>query len=101
MNMEELKRKYWLVNPDTPEDLETRRPFAKVLKYGDKIMMTDSFFNGFNNPSYFVVIYDFLTEDHSCEGLMEISMINEELFIDEGHAIAWAIEFIDHFEEKR
>ena len=85
----ERARTYRLPNPSTPEDLECR--WSKTLRYGDKVILAGHYYNGAGKPSYFSAVYEFLTADTSCEaeiGLWEVSGLE---FIDEGHAIEWAI----------
>ena len=62
-----------LPNPTTPEDLECR--WSKIL----------------NKPSYFGAVYEFLDDDHSCEGTIGLAAVSDIEFEDDGHAIAWAM----------
>ena len=80
---------YKLPNPTTPEDLETR--WSKVLTFGDKVILAGHFYNGMNKPSYFGAVYEFLTEDTTCEGMVGLKEVSGIDFEDDGHAIAWAI----------
>ena len=80
---------YRLPNPTTPEDLECR--WSKVLNFGDKILLAGHFFNGVNEPSYYGATYEYLTDDHTCEGAIGLSAVSEVEFMDDGHAIAWAM----------
>ena len=68
MTINEAMKKYRLPNPTTPEDLECR--WSKVLTFGDKIVMAGHFYNGQNRPCYFGAAYEFLTDDHTCEGMI-------------------------------
>ena len=36
-------------------------------------------------------IYRFTTDDHTCEGEIELVSISKDTFEDNGHAIAWAM----------
>ena len=36
--------------------------------------------------------YRFTTEDHTCEGEIKLVSISDETFLDNGHAIAWAMQ---------
>ena len=76
--------------PTTPEDLECR--WSKVLTFGDKIVMAGYFYNGMNKPCYFGAAYEFLTDDHTCEGMVGLRAASEIEFEDDGHAIAWAVQ---------
>ncbi len=87
MKIQEAMRTLRLPNPSTPEDLECR--WSKVLRYGDKVLVTGSYFLG--RPSYFGAVYEFLTDDHSCEGPIGLTAVSDVEFFDDGHAIAWAL----------
>lgn len=89
MTLNERARELRLPNPATPEDLECR--WSKLLNYGDKVIIAGYYYQGMGKPSYFGAVYEFLTDDTSCEGLVGIKEISEEYFEDDGHAIAWAI----------
>lgn len=84
MKIQEAMRTLRLPNPSTPEDLECR--WSKVLRYGDKVLVAGSYF-----PSYFGAVYEFLTDDHSCEGPIGLMAVSDVEFFDDGHAIAWAL----------
>ena len=72
MTINEAMRTYRLPNPTTSEDLEMRFSGmdGKVLNFGDKVLVAGYFYNGRNQPSYFGAVYEYLTEDHSCEGTL-------------------------------
>ena len=80
---------YRLPNPTTPEDLECR--WSKTLTFGNKVILAGHFYNGMNKPSYFGAVYEFLTEDTTCEGMVGLKEVSGIDFEDDGHAIAWAI----------
>lgn len=80
---------YRLPNPTTPEDLECR--WSKVLTFGNKTIMAGYYYNGMNRPSYFGAVYEFLTDDTTCEGAIGLKAVSEVEFEDDGHAIAWAM----------
>ena len=80
---------YRLPNPSTPEDLECR--WSKTLTFGNKVILAGHFYNGMNKPSYFGAVYEFLTEDTTCEGMVGLKEVSGIDFEDDGHAIAWAI----------
>ena len=90
MAINEAMKKYRLPNPTTAEDLECR--WSKVLTFGDKILMAGHFYNGKNKACYFGATYEFLTNDHTCEGEIKLVSISDETFLDNGHAIAWAMQ---------
>ena len=90
MTIKEAERTYRLPNPTTPEDLETC--WSRVLTFGDKILLAGYFYNGKNKPCYFGATYEFLTDDHSCEGAIGLRAVSEVEFEDDGHAMAWAMQ---------
>lgn len=78
-----------LPNPTTPENLECR--WSKILNFGDKVLLAGYYYNGMNKPSYFGAVYEFLGDDHSCEGTIGLAAVSGIEFEDDGHAIAWAM----------
>lgn len=90
MTINEAMRTYRLPNPTTPEDLECR--WSKVLNFGDKVLLAGYYYNGKNKPCYFGATYEFLTDDHTCEGTIGLAAASEVAFEDDGHAIAWAMQ---------
>ena len=90
MTINEAMRTYRLPNPTTPEDLECR--WSKVLTFGDKILLAGHYHNGKGKPCYFGATYEFLSDDHSCEGTIGLSAASAVEFEDDGHAIAWAMQ---------
>ena len=60
--------------------------------YGDKIILAGYYYNGKNKPCYYGATYEFLGDDHSCEGTIGLRAASEVEFEDDGHAIAWAMQ---------
>ncbi len=89
MTINEATRKYRLPNPTCPEDLDTR--WSKVLTFGDKLVLAGYYYNGKNKPCYYGATYEFLTDDHTCEGAIGLRAASEVEFEDDGHAILWAM----------
>ena len=89
MTISKAMRTYRLPNPATTEDLESRG--GKVLRFGDKVLLAGYFYNGMNKPCYYGAVYEYLTDDTSCEGTIGLSDVSEVEFEDDGHAIAWAM----------
>lgn len=81
---------YRLPPHSTPEDLESN--WSTVLEYGDKVILASYYYNGMNQPCYFGATYEYLTDDHSCEGIIGLRAASEVEFMDNGHAIAWAMQ---------
>lgn len=90
MTNNEAMKTYRLPNPTTSEDLECR--WSKLLTFGDKIVIAGYYYNGQNRPCYFGATYEFLTEDHTCEGAIGLKAVSGIDFEDDGHAIAWALQ---------
>ena len=62
-----------------------------VLKYNDHVLVTDHAWKGF-----IAGIYEFLEtpdeiDDGECECRLNLIAFPDDLYIDGGHAIAWAI----------
>ena len=90
MKINDAMRIYRLPNPTTPEDLECR--WSKTLTFGDRVVIAGYFFNGPNKPCYFGAAYEFLGDDHTCEGAIGLRAASGAEFEDDGHAIAWAMQ---------
>ena len=88
-----MKNIYRLPETTTPENLECRffTDSATFLTFGTKTLMAGYYYNGRNANSYYGAVYEFTTDDHSCEGDIRLVAISEELFADNGHAMAWAM----------
>ena len=93
MTINERMKKYRLPNPTCSEDLEMRFSGmdGKTLLYGDRILVAGFYWNGSSNPSYFGAVYEFLGNDHSCEGEIGLRAVSDVAHTDEGHAIEWAL----------
>ena len=92
-NLEFKARTHHLPMEATPETLETAffTGDATFLTFGNKTLMAGYSYQGRNEPSYFAAVYEFTTDDHTCEGSIQLTAVSEEYFIDNGHAIAWAM----------
>ena len=90
MTINEASRKSRLPSPTCSEDLETR--WSKVLTFGDKLVLAGYYYNGKNKPCYYGATYEFLTDDHTCEGAIGLRAASEVEFEDDGHAILWAMQ---------
>ena len=82
-------REYRLPMTTTPEDLGCR--WSTILNYGDRILLAGYYYSGRDADSYFGAIYEYTTEDHSCEGEIRLAAVSTEMFPDNGHAVAWAM----------
>ena len=90
MTITEGMKTYRLPNPSTQEDLETS--WSTVLNFGDKVILAGHYYNGKGKPSYYAAVYEFLTDDMTCEGAIGLSAVSEIEFEDNGHAVAWAMQ---------
>ena len=93
MNLNDGMKKYLLRITTTPEELEMRfyGNEGKTILYGDRVLVAGHFWMGSGRPSYYGAVYEFLSEDHSCEGEIGLRAVSEVEHIDEGHAIEWAM----------
>ena len=84
---------YRLPETTTPEMLEMRlmNDRGSILTFGDLILAAGYFYDP-NGRCYYGSTYRFTTEDHTCEGEIKLVSISDETFLDNGHAIAWAMQ---------
>lgn len=83
---------YRLQETTTPENLELRvmRHGGVCVTYGDRTLVAGYYYNP-NGRCYYGAIYRFTTADHTCEGEVKLVNISDDTFIDNGHALAWAM----------
>ena len=83
---------YRLQRVITPEELEMKMMYngGVVITFGDRILIAGYYYNP-NGRCYYGATYRFTTADHTIEGKVELVKISDESFIDNGHAIAWAM----------
>lgn len=91
--MKNNAKTYRLPETTTPENLETRffTSSATFLTFGNKTLMAGYYYSGRNANSYFGAVYEFTTDDHTCEGEIRLTAVSDKMFEDNGHAIAWAM----------
>lgn len=87
--MKNLMNKYRLPETTTPEDLACN--WSTTLNYGDKVLLAGYYFNGRNANCYFGAVYTHVDDNLSCEGEIRLTAISEEMYPDNGSAIAWAL----------
>ena len=75
----------------TPEKLATRFIYAKILTFGDRVLMAGYYHKGINEHGYYGAIYEFTSGRHSCEDEIRLVEVSSEFFPDDGHAIKWAM----------
>ena len=85
MTIKEGSNTYRLPLTTTQENLEGM--WSTVLAFGDRIIMAGYYWHG-----WFAAVYEFTTEDHSCESEIALTAVSEDTFEDNGHAIAWAMQ---------
>lgn len=93
MTIYDATRTYRLPNPSTPEDLETRFSGmdGKMITFTDKIVIAGHYYNGPGKPCYFGAVYEWLDEDHSCEGAVGLQAVSGVEFEHDGDAVVWGI----------
>ena len=91
--MKNNAKTYRLPETTTPENLETRffTGSATFLTFGNKTLMAGYYYSGRNANSYVGAVYEFTTDDHTCEGEIRLTAVSDKMFEDNGHAIAWAM----------
>ena len=55
------------------------------------MILAGHYWNGAGKPSYYGAVYEFLSDDTSCEGEIGIREVSGVDFMDEGHALEWAM----------
>ena len=91
MTIDKAMETYKLPNPCTSEDLQTYWNIRAVLRFGDKVLLAGYYYLAGHLPEYYGAVYEWLTDDHSCEGEIGLRAVSKTEFWDEGHAIAWAM----------
>ena len=93
MTINEATRAYRLPNPTTLEDLEGRFSGmdGKMLTFSDKVVITGYYWNGPGKPCYYGAVYEWLGEDHSCEGAVGLREVSDVEFEHDGDAVVWGI----------
>ena len=83
---------YRLQRVTTPEELEMKMMYngGVVITFDDRILIAGYYYNP-NGRCYYGATYRFSTADHTIEGAVKLESISDETFIDNGHAIAWAM----------
>ncbi len=89
--MEDKARKYRLKETTTPERLACSVGYkGTVVEYGDMVILADYHYNGKDDNGWFAAIYTYTTKDRTIEGEVRFEEVSDELFSDNGHALAWA-----------
>ena len=62
-----------------------------ILNYGNRVLAAWYKYDGKDATGYKAAVYEYATDDHTCEGEIKLITESEEYFADNGHAIAWAM----------
>ena len=89
MTINEAINTYMVPGHSTLEELEG--VYHTVIQYGDKILLASRYYTG-TEKNHYAAVYEFLTNDQTCEGVIGLYAVSDVEFEDAGHAIAWAIE---------
>ena len=88
-NLEKNARAYRLPQTSTPENLACS--WSCTLNFGNKVLLAGYYYSGRGQNSYYGAVYEFTTDDHSCEGEIKLTVVSDEMFPDNGHALQWAM----------
>ena len=88
--MKNNAKTYRLPETTTPENLACN--WSCTLNFGNKVLLAGYFYSGRNANCYFGAVYEYTTNDHPCEGEIKLAAVSNEMFADNGHAIAWAMQ---------
>ena len=80
---------YRLPETTTPEKLACS--WSCTVNFGDKVLLAGYYYSGRNENSYFGAVYEYTTADHTCEGKIKLTAVSTEMFVDDGHALAWGM----------
>ena len=87
--MKNNAKTYRLPETTTPENLACS--WSCTLDFGNKVLLAGYYYSGRNASSYYGAVYEYTTDDHTCEGEIRLKAVSDEMFADNGHAIAWAM----------
>ncbi len=87
--MKNNAKTYRLPEITTPENLACN--WSCTVNFGSKILLAGYYYSGRNDNSYFGAVYEYTTADHTCEGEIRLRAVSEEMFEDNGHALAWGM----------
>ena len=89
--MTEMANGYLVAMRTTPEELEGRERWGKIIRYGDRILVAGHRYQR-DGKDWIGMVYEFLDDNATdVEDFIGIREISAERFEDEGHAIEWAI----------
>ena len=84
--------KYRLELATTPENLELRFMGGRghAVTFNEYVLITGYYYNP-GCGSYYAAVYKFATAKHTCEDRVDLITVSEETFVDDGHALMWAM----------
>ena len=92
-NLERKAREHRLPMETTPENLESAffTDSAVFLTFGNRFLMAGYSYQGRGKNSYYGAVYEWTTEEHTCEDGIRLVAVSDEFFADNGSAVAWAM----------
>lgn len=87
-NLERAACTYRLPETTTPENLAC--DFRCTCHFGSRFLVA-GYFYAYKEPCYYGAVYEYTTDDHTCEGEVRLIAVSGERFEDNGHALAWAM----------
>lgn len=87
--MKNRAKTYRLPETTTPENLACA--WSCTVNYGNKVLLAGYYFSGWDANNYFGAVYEYTTADHTCEGEIKLTSVSNEMFEDNGHALAWGM----------
>ena len=87
-NLEKAARAYRLPETSTPENIACG--WSCTVNFGKRFLVAGYYYS-YKEPCYYGAVYEYLTDDHTCEGTIGLAAASEVEFEDDGHAIAWAM----------
>lgn len=87
-DLEKKAREYRLPLTSTPENIACG--WRCTCDFGDRFLVAGHYY-AYKEPCYYGAVYEYTTDDHTCEGEVRLAAVSEERFDDNGHALAWAM----------
>lgn len=86
--MKTLANMYRLPMVTTPECLASN--YHVTVEFGNRVMIV-GFWYSFKSPCYYGAVYEHTDNNLTCEGEVKLVAISEKRFVDDGHAMKWAL----------
>ena len=87
-NLEKAARAYRLPQTSTPEIIACG--WSCTVNFGKRFLVAGYYYT-YKEPCYYGAVYEHTDDDLSCEGEIRLTAISEEMYPDNGSAIAWAL----------